>query len=72
MPTKKDTAENAVNRAEENTAPKFLIEKLREHSLELFGITLSTFDGATDGMTGEYTVEEIKSHIENWGKKEVK
>ena len=28
-------------------APKFTIEKLRENSLKLFGVTQSTFDGVT-------------------------
>ena len=50
-------------------APKFTIEKLRENSLKLFGVTQSTFDGVT---YGEFTVSEIKKIISNWQNKEVK
>ena len=51
---------------------KFPIAKLRDNSLKLFGVSVSTFDGATSGMTGEYSINEMKSALENWGKKEVK
>ena len=49
-----------------STAPKFTIEKLRSNCLALFGVTSSTFDGATHGLDGEFTVEEIKNTIEKW------
>lgn len=55
---------------EASPAPKYRLEKLREHTLELFGVTSCVFDGATHGMTGEYTVEEIKNTIKRWGEKE--
>lgn len=47
------------------TAPqKFLIRKLREKSLELFGVTTSTFDGALYGNTKEeLSIEETKELI---------
>ena len=66
MATKKTIAETvpAVS-----TETKFPIEKLRANCLKLFGVTSSTFDGATYGLKGEYTVEEIKNTIEKWGKK---
>lgn len=51
---------------------KFTVEKLQANCRELFGISTSTFAGATYGMTGTYTVEEMKAHIEAWRKKEVK
>lgn len=54
------------------SAPKFTIATLRKNCLKLFGVTTSTFDGATLGLNGEYTVEEIKTVIEKWHKKEVK
>lgn len=63
---KATTAEAAVS------APKFTIAKLRQNCMKLFGVTSSTFDGATLGLNGEYTVEEIKTAIEKWRKKEVK
>ena len=53
-------------------APKFTIEKLRENSLKLFGVTQSTLDGVTYGLSGEFTVSEIKKIISNWQNKEVK
>jgi hypothetical protein len=49
----------------------FPLEKLRANCKELFGVTDSTFAGATYGMTGSYTIEEIKAKIENWQRMEV-
>lgn len=49
---------------------KFTVEKLGKNCRELFGVSSSTYAGATYGMTGDYTVEEMKAHIEKWGKKE--
>ncbi|KAB0577231.1 hypothetical protein EI53_01256 [Fusobacterium naviforme] len=67
--------ENAVQQQEQpegTAAPKFTVEKLAEHARELFGVSSCTYAGATHGITGEYTVEEMKQHIEAWKKKEVK
>lgn len=50
---------------------KFAVDKLRENCRRLFGVSTSTFDGATYGMTGKYTVEELKAHIEAWKKRGV-
>ena len=50
--------------------PTFSVEQLRPSARELFGISQSTYDGATDGLTGEYTVEAMRKHIENWLKEE--
>lgn len=55
-----------------NPGRKIPIEKLRRSSGKLFGITLSTFDGATVGLTGRYTVAEMQAIITKWLKKEVK
>lgn len=52
--------------------PKFSLEKLRENCLKLFGVTQSTFDGASHGLSGEYTVSEMKKIIAAWQNKEVK
>jgi len=46
--------------------PKFAVERLRKDSLALFGVTFSTFDGATRGLTGKYTVEEMRGIIDKW------
>ena len=53
-------------------AVKFSISKLRENCVKLFGVSTSTFDGATYKLKGEYTIEETKKYIEEWKKKEVK
>nr|DAG87052.1 MAG TPA: hypothetical protein [Caudoviricetes sp.] len=53
-------------------APKYAVEKLQENCRQLFGVSTSTFAGATYGMTGKYTVEEMRAHIEAWQKREVK
>ena len=53
-------------------APKFTLEKLRNSCRELFGITQSAFDGAAYGLSGEYTVAEMKSIIAAWQRKEVR
>lgn len=54
------------------TAPKFPVARLREKCYALLGVTTSTFDGATYGLDGEYTVEEMKDKIAKWQNKEVK
>lgn len=51
---------------------KFPLEKLRANCKKLFGVTDCTFAGATHGMTGSYTVDEIKVQLEKWRRTEVK
>lgn len=46
--------------------PRFPIAKLAANKQKLFGVSSCTFAGATYGMTGEYTVKEIKARIEKW------
>lgn len=61
--------------ATENKSPeetKFPISVLRKNCVTLFKVTTSTFDGATYGKNGEYTVGEMKNLIDSWGKEEVK
>lgn len=53
-------------------APKYTLEKLRLNCRRLFGVSTSTFDGATYGLTEKYTVAEMQAHIEAWKKKGVK
>lgn len=47
---------------------KIPIEKLRRSCDRLFGVTPSTFDGATVGLPAgsKYTVEEMQAHIDKW------
>lgn len=49
---------------------KVPIAKLRRSCVKLFGVTPSTFDGATVGLDGKYTVEEMKAMIDTWLNKE--
>lgn len=63
----KVTAEPAA--PEKAGAKKFAVKKLRANCRQLFGVSSSTYDGATYGMTGEYTVEEMRFHIKAWGSK---
>lgn len=52
---------------------KFQLEELRKKCMDIFGVTSSTFAGATaDLKDGEYSLQEIDQHIKEWGKKEVK
>lgn len=57
--------------AQKTTVRRFPIKRLQANCMELFGVSVSTFAGATYSMTGEYTVEEMKAHIEAWKKKGV-
>jgi hypothetical protein len=63
------TAQDGTETAAE---PKFPIAKLRAKCLHVFGVSVSTFDGATHGKTGEYSIDEIKQALKEWGKTEVK
>mgnify|MGYP001039560927 CR=1 FL=1 len=66
-------AEKVQNQAQKAGNKRvFPLEKLRANCQELFGVTDCTFVGATHGMTGEHTVEEIKAQIEKWRGTEVK
>ena len=47
-------------------SPKFTVERLRRDCFGLFGITASTYDGATHGLTGEFSVAEMRAVIQKW------
>lgn len=51
---------------------KYSIPLLQRHAFELFNVPTSTFVGATEGLDGEYTVEEVRQIINDWKKKEAK
>ena len=51
--------------------PSFTIERLRRDCYKLFGITDSTFDAAVFGLTGTYTVEEMKGKIKEFQRKPI-
>ena len=60
------------NLIKEDVMVKYDINKFRSNCMQLFNINTSTFDGATYGFTGEYSLKEVKDAIEKWLKKEVK
>lgn len=45
---------------------KIPIEKLRRSCVKLFGVTPSTFDGATAGLAGKFTAAEMQERIDKW------
>ena len=67
---------NTTGEAEATATPKertFPLEVLRTNCTKLFGVTSSTFEGATVGLSdGDYTIEDMKTKIKEWLKKEVK
>lgn len=67
-----ETAGAAAAPEKVQQAAKFPVEKLAANCRQLFGVSSCTFAGATHGMTGEYTVAEMKAHIKAWCSKEVK
>lgn len=56
----------------EKTERKITLDKHRRSCVELYGISPSTFDGATVGLSGEYTKEEMRAIIDKWLGEEVK
>ena len=52
-------------------AAKFTIDRLRRSCSKLYGVTVSTFDGAAYGLNGKYTIDEMQERIDNWCKKPV-
>ena len=72
MATTNKKAVKSAASAQGKTAKKYTVEKLQANCRQLFGVSTSTFAGATYGMTGTYTVKEMKTHIEAWRKKGVK
>lgn len=69
MAKEKDTPQGGAQ-ITADPEPKFSVESLGAHCMDLFGVSSTTYAGATAGMEGEYTVREMKEHIEAWSKKE--
>ena len=59
----KKTKAAASTEAAERKIP---LDKLRRSCVKLFGVTPSTFDGATVGLEGKFTVTEMQAHIDKW------
>lgn len=55
----------------ENKEQVFSLSVLRKGAAELFGISTSTFDGATVGLEGDYSISEIKNHISEFLKSKI-
>lgn len=62
--------EQAEEQVKKPAEPTYTVEQLRQSARNLFGVSQSTYDGATYGLTGEFTVEAMRKHIENWLKEE--
>nr|DAU59653.1 MAG TPA: hypothetical protein [Caudoviricetes sp.] len=65
-------ADTSVENSEER---KFPYNVLKSQSLKLFGVTSSTFIGATCGCeleNGEYSISEMKSIINKWLNRPIK
>ena len=58
--------EVAVEETPVQNEPVFTIEQLRQDCRTLFGVSASTYDGATATLSGEYTVQQMREHIETW------
>ena len=69
---KKSNTAPAAPEVTEAAEVKFSIEALRKNCLSLFGVTSSTFDGATCELNGDFTVEEMQNIIAEWQTKEAK
>ena len=66
-----DEQSKSVEVADKKT---FTLDRLRTDCLNLFSVASATFDGATSDMdkSKEYTVDEVRNHIDDWKKKGVK
>ena len=65
-------AETPASKSSESKKPAvFSLGRLRIDCFKLFGITTSTFDGATHKLKGEYTVEDMRKIITDWQSKPV-
>jgi hypothetical protein len=52
--------------------PKFPPAHLRRDCRALFDVSTSTYNAATCGLKGEFTVKEMGAHITNWLKTPLK
>ena len=57
---------------ENEQARKFPLDKLSANCRELFGVSACTFAGAAYGLSGEFTVAEMRERLEKWSRKGVK
>lgn len=75
MPTKNKAAPfkaTPPKEAAQNEGKQYSISTLRDNCAALFHVSTSTFDGAATGCSGLYSIKKMRSHINEWLKKEVK
>ena len=62
----------AASKASAKSEPVFTVAQLRPYARTIFGISQSTYDGATASIGEDQmlTVEEMRNHIERWLKEE--
>lgn len=72
MATKKTKSPQPVVETAEKKERKVPLDNLRRSCVKLFGVSFSTFDGVTVGLSGKYTVDEMRGIIDKWLRKEVK
>lgn len=65
-------SKNMAKMPENEQERKFPLDKLAANCRELFGVSACTFAGAAYGLSGEFTVAEMREHIENWRRKGAK
>lgn len=63
---KPEAVEKAVKPEPKPKGVTFTVADLRDYAREVFGVSQSTYDGATFGLEGEFTVDEMKQRIEDW------
>lgn len=58
--------------ATKSAEPTFTVAQLRPSARKLFGISQSTYDGATDGIgpDEQFTVAAMREHIDKWLKED--
>lgn len=61
----------STKKTTEKTEQVFSLSVLRKGAVELFGVDTATFDGATVGLEGTYSISEIKDRIANFLKSKI-
>jgi len=57
---------SAIPQTPATKKPVFSLERLRLDCLKVFGVTVSTFDGAMFERQGKFTIDEAREIIQNW------
>lgn len=61
----------STKKTTEKKEQTFPLSVLRKGAVALFGVDTATFDGATVGLSGEYSKSEIKDRIAKFLKTEI-